>query len=281
MSSSNNFLGKNNIFNANRKGRFISSVDKKYLIVFVAIMIIIFVFVGFMIYIYFQNYSANKIQDFVEVELLSNMHSCDNNVLELKNIPNSTMGNDYSLNFWIYVSDLKHFSKNLNGLGNVMFRGNYESNNYDKLSYQKANPGIYMDNNTNSLTFAFDTEEELEENNFSPGTSDGMDGENHITLKNLPLQRWTCINVSVSNHYVDIYVDGKLKTSKKLNYPPANKSGTPLILGPHGGFDGYLSRIKYSNRTLNPTQIYNRYKEGPRITPSLVDMIKDTFSKSD
>lgn len=281
MSSSNNFLGKNNIFNANRKGRFISNVDKRYLIVFVAIMIIIFVFAGFMIYIYVKNYSANKIQDFVEVELLSKMHSCDNNVLELKNVPNSTMGNDYSLNFWIYISDLKHFSKNLNGLGNIMFRGKYEENNNDESSYQTANPGIYMENNTNNLRFEFDPVADMVDGGPGISPDDDRKDDNFITLENMPLQRWTCINVSVSNHYVDIYVDGKLKTSKKLNYPPANKSGTPLILGPHGGFDGYLSRIIYSNRTLNPTQIYNRYKEGPRITSTLGEMIKDTFSKSD
>ena len=107
MSNTNNFFGKNNIFSINNSNsnsnvkKSSSKVDTKTLIVFISVLCIVVVFSGFMGYIYFKNYSQNKIQDYMEVELLENLHSCDNNPLVIApaKIPASTIGNEYSLNF--------------------------------------------------------------------------------------------------------------------------------------------------------------------------------------
>ena len=97
----------------------------------------------------------------------------------------------------------------------------------------------------------------------------------------IPLQRWTCINVSVFNQNVDLFIDGKLKISKFLPKPPMAINTVPMVLAPQGGFDGYLSRIKFSNKALNPSEIYKKYKEGPRITKSLKEGITDFFSRDE
>ena len=322
----------------------------------IAIGIIFIVFIVFMVYIYYKNFSQNKIQDYLEVELLNYMHDCDNNplVIEPALIPASTLGNEYSLNFWIYVSDLKHFSKNPNHLGNVLMRG--LSTRHGTDYYLDGNPGIYMETGKNNLVFCFKPDvgmineneaefiklkkehEEAKEaddkarlvfdeadinyekdksnntlrntlqeaTNIYEGTLD-IEGTielrekalkaledynkniedsyissnlNKAVLNNIPLQRWTCINVSVFNQNVDLYIDGKLKKSKFLPKPPMPINTVPMVLGPHGGFDGFLSRIKFSNKALNPSEIYHRYKEGPRITKSLTEGIKDFFSRN-
>ena len=151
--NNNNFLGINNTFN-NAKNTFIK-MDTKTIIMLIAIGIIFIVFVVFMGYIYYKNFSQNKIQDYLEVELLDYMHDCDNNplVIEPALIPASTLGNEYSLNFWIYVSDLKHFSKNPNHLGNVLMRGLSTRPGTDY--YLDGNPGIYMETGKNNLVFCF------------------------------------------------------------------------------------------------------------------------------
>ena len=51
----------------------------------------------------------------------------------------------------------------------------------------------------------------------------------------------------------------------------------PIILGNNGGIDGYLSRITWSNKALTPGQIYNKYKQSPRVTKSVWDRIKGMF----
>ena len=351
----NDFLNINNTFN-NAKSTFFK-MDTKAIIVLIAVGIIFIVFVAFMVYIYYQNFSQNKIQDYLEVELLDYMHDCDNNplVIEPALIPASTLGNEYSLNLWIYVSDLKHFSKNPNHLGNVLMRGLSTRTGSDY--YLDGNPGIYMETGKNNLVFCFKPdvgminenegefmrlkkvheaakeaddqarlafEEAQSDHDITPnnnnlknslteakntyeGTAESkgtiklreealkalddykkniedsniLSKKNIAVLNNIPLQRWTCINVSVFNQNVDLYIDGKLKTSKFLPKPPMPINTVPMILGPHGGFNGYLSRIKFSNKALNPSEIYQRYKEGPRITKSLKEGVTDFFSRDE
>lgn len=103
-----------------------------------------------------------------------------------------------------------------------------------------------------------------------------------ITIKNIPIQRWTCFNVSVHDRVVDIYKDGLLYHTEILDNPP-KINDYDMVLGNNGGFNGYLSRIVWSNKALSPGEIYNRYKEGPRISKTVSDSIKGLFkgSKSD
>ncbi len=111
--------------------------------------------------------------------------------------------------------------------------------------------------------------------------------DNYITIHNIPLQRWTCLNISVFNQTVDIYVDGKLKNSKTFRFNLKPPGPLPMTLGPlhedgmSTGFNGYLSRIKYSNRALNPGQVRQRYEEGPRITKGLWESITSFFSSEE
>ena len=112
--------------------------------------------------------------------------------------------------------------------------------------------------------------------------------ENYITIHNIPLQRWTCLNISVFNQTVDIYIDGKLKGTENFRFSLKPPGPLPMTLGPvhedgndGSGFNGYLSRIKYSNRALNPGQVRQRYEEGPRITKGLWESFKSFFSSEE
>lgn len=101
-----------------------------------------------------------------------------------------------------------------------------------------------------------------------------------VIIKNIPIQRWTCFNVSVHNNVVDIYKDGLLYHTEILDNPPKINDDA-IILANNGGFDGYLSRITWSNKALHPGDIYNKYKEGPRITKTLGDRIMGMFGSSE
>ena len=108
-----------------------------------------------------------------------------------------------------------------------------------------------------------------------------LEGISHgkITIKNIPIQRWTCFNVSVHDRVVDIYKDGLLYHTEILDNPP-KINDYDMVLGNNGGFNGYLSRIVWSNKALSPGEIYNKYKEGPRISKTIGDSIKGLFKGS-
>ena len=83
-------------------------------------------------------------------------------------------------------------------------------------------------------------------------------------VKNVPLQRWVCLIVSVYGRTLDIYLDGKLVrtcvlpgTSDALT---SQSSLTSLVIG--GGFDGFITSVKYKAAPVNPQESWNTYTDG-------------------
>lgn len=81
-------------------------------------------------------------------------------------------------------------------------------------------------------------------------------------VRNIPMQKWTNITLSVYQNTVDIYVDGKLSSSCNLKgFPQPNKND--LLIAPLEGFDGYMSNTKFFNMAFTPEKAMELYKEGP------------------
>ena len=125
-----------------------------------------------------------------------------------------------------------------------------------------------------------------EDNDYKLGSSkhifvQNLQGISHgkITIKNIPIQRWTCFNVTVHDRVVDIYKDGLLYHTEILDNPP-KINDYDIILGNNGGFNGYLSRIVWSSKSLSPGEIYKKYTDGPRISKTVTDSIKGLFKSS-
>lgn len=91
-------------------------------------------------------------------------------------------------------------------------------------------------------------------------------GDNTVEVKEIPLQRWTCLTFvsSGSSKLLDIYVDGKLTRSTVFNSILHVPRG-PLIfkLGAFGGFGGRYSSVQMWNTQLTPDVIYGIYMMGP------------------
>ena len=49
-----------------------------------------------------------------------------------------------------------------------------------------------------------------------------------------------------------------------------------IFMGFDGGFAGYVSRLKWANKTLSPEEIYARYEEGPKILNNPFDSLTDS-----
>ena len=83
-------------------------------------------------------------------------------------------------------------------------------------------------------------------------------------VKNVPLQRWVCLIVSVYGRTLDIYLDGKLVRTCVLpgtsNALTSQSSLTNLEIG--GGFDGFITSVKYKSTPVNPQEAWNTYSDG-------------------
>jgi len=233
-------------------------------------------------------------------------------------IPTSAQGNEYNLNFWMYIND---YTYKYNDKKCVMFKG-------DETDINMSNPGIWLLPKMNTLSFQIGLQTELEDstmgnannsnsnmgmteggnilegfqnvnsnfgqanpqlnnNIYNNVSNDPVDNFNPIEdeysvdldeasgnfdtcdIKNIPLQRWLNINMSIYNNLIDISINGKLEKSCILKgFPIINKGN--LHIGNEGGFNGFLSNVNFTNKALSMDEINNIYLNGPTLQAGLL-----------
>ena len=81
-------------------------------------------------------------------------------------------------------------------------------------------------------------------------------------VKRFPIQKWVHVVLTQYNDVIDLYVDGKLRSSCVLPGYPAISSDD-LILSPYGGFSGEMTNMIHYNNGINSEKVYQLYKRGP------------------
>jgi hypothetical protein len=85
-------------------------------------------------------------------------------------------------------------------------------------------------------------------------------------VKDLSLQKWLNICITMNGKTLDVYQDGKLvKTCIYKNFfkvDSANGIALRYLQGTLPGFDGYFTRLQVTNQALNPDEIYKIYMGG-------------------
>jgi hypothetical protein len=161
--------------------------------------------------------------------------------------------------------------------------------NSDKLTglsdpkINNGNPSIWLKKGENTLVVATGLDTSLNntscEDDGSKSCPDsdrtGPDYNDKCEIKNVPLQRWVNLNVSLRNNVLDIFMDGTLKKSCILTGSPTANAGDVYVLKEGGedgdnmsGFNGYISKLEYTNKSLSTDQIMKRYKKGPTVKVS-------------
>jgi hypothetical protein len=103
--------------------------------------------------------------------------------------------------------------------------------------------------------------------------SDSTDNKTTYTrylIKNIPIQKWNNITLSVDTKTLDVYLDGKLRNSFILHGIYKNKyennAKKNIYLGNLGGtnvgFEGYITRVRFQPNSINPQEAHNIYKNG-------------------
>lgn len=92
----------------------------------------------------------------------------------------------------------------------------------------------------------------------------GTNNESVCHVSNIPIQRWVCLIVSIYGRTLDIYLDGKLVRTcvlPSVSIALANQTQlTNLEIG--GGFDGFITSIRYKAQPVNPQEAWNTYTDG-------------------
>ena len=208
--------------------------------------------------------------------------------IDSKKLPISTNGIEYSFNFWIYIDnwDYRNFEKkvilnwtdkNNNGftftisdlLFGVIIKQDLSFNN--NIDYKLAYTGTEYVNLQNNCG----TDQDC--GTINPGQSNTFMGiqstiakeyngvintNNYKDVPELPLQKWMHFVVNLEDDKLDLFVNNKLYISKRLQFVP-NVSENKLVICENGGFDGYINRLEYYDRSLTLDEIRYKFDRGP------------------
>jgi hypothetical protein len=81
-------------------------------------------------------------------------------------------------------------------------------------------------------------------------------------VRNVPLQKWVNLIISLYGRTLDVYIDGKLVRTCVLPGVAQVNPDADILVTPMGGFSGWTSNFQYWAAATNPQQAYNIYKAG-------------------
>ena len=92
--------------------------------------------------------------------------------------------------------------------------------------------------------------------------SAGNSVTHQCNVKNFPLQKWVNLIISAYGRTLDVYIDGKLVRTCILPGVAKVDAKSNITITPNGGFNGWTSNFMYWDKSTNPQEAYNIYKNG-------------------
>ena len=174
---------------------------------------------------------------------------------------NQILGMEFTWSVWIFIKPTlantennasKHvFSK---GAGSIM-KCNLAAP-ADAPQHANNAPGVYL-TNVNTLNVLMDTVTQpacsvLESSIFKPT----------VSIVNMPINKWFNVVIRLTSNTLDVYINGRLTKRVNLLAVP-NQNYDDVFICSGGGFNGYISDLKYFNSSIGTTQINALVSNGP------------------
>ena len=230
------------------------SIESIFNIFLIAIIVIA---IGFEVYKWYY-YSSNESGYLVP----NTISTFENNVFNQTNphlMPvsrNQNQGQEFTYAFWLLIR------KNVDSKQHIVLARNNPNIN-------AANPVIYLggkDKDLRTMTVKAQTYPFKEQNPTLGKHKDRKTRHIFTEVRDLPLRRWIHVAVCGRNNAIDVFVNGKLAQHASSPQPLKTSTG-PLYINQNGGFDGFMSRLYYSNAYLSKDQLYRMIQNGPAPIP--------------
>jgi hypothetical protein len=157
-------------------------------------------------------------------------------------------GIEFSWSVWINITDLDN---NQGSYKHIFSKGDNVNMDNGMGSPNNA-PGLYIGPTSNQLVVLMNTFSTVEES---------------IVIDSIPLQSWINVVIRIDGMYFDVYINGTLSKRITLSGVPKQNNGN-VYVAMNGGFNGYISDLRYYNRALEPGDILAIVKRGPDISTS-------------
>lgn len=166
---------------------------------------------------------------------------------------NQIFGMEFTWSIWMFI---KPVQPSTSAVQHVFSKGAGSSMTCSSTSSTSTNtnannaPGLYL-TNTNTLNVLMDTVK-------APACS----GNPIISIVNMPINKWFNVVIRLTNDTLDVYINGRLTQRAVLDNVP-NQNYDDVYICSGGGFNGYVSDLKYFNSSIGTTQINALVSNGP------------------
>ena len=171
---------------------------------------------------------------------------------------NEILGMEFTWSVWIFIKPTLADKDNI--VSKHVFSKGAGSKKIDCTTadnFSNNAPGVYL-TNINTLNVLMDTVEK-------PACSvidDTSKIKPTISIGNMPINKWFNVVIRLTNNTLDVYINGRLTKRVNLTAVP-NQNYDDVFICNGGGFGGYISDLKYFNRSIGTTQINALVSNGP------------------
>ena len=148
-------------------------------------------------------------------------------------------GIQFTYGFWLLIQGYDYKNGEWK---HVFHKGN-------SSSYPNRAPGVWLHPTKNLVRVYMNTLDNILE---------------YADVDNLPVNKWIYMNIILDNKNLDLYINGYLKIRKELASLP-KQNDDDFWVSMFGGFEGYISNIKYYAYAIDFNEINKTINEGPSI----------------
>ena len=159
--------------------------------------------------------------------------------IPLRRSLNEQSGLEFSYVWWMFIEDYEYKKGSWK---HVFHKGNSDS-------WPNRAPGVWLHPNVNSMRVYMNSYKNI---------------TNHVDIDNIPVGKWFHCSLVVTQNYLDVYVNGYLKSRLALDGIPKQNFGD-VYINSYGGYSGYLSRMRYYDFAIPFHTLQQDYEDGPNM----------------
>lgn len=184
-------------------------------------------------------------------------------------------GIEFTYSTWMYINGLR---ENDGSLRHVFSKGNVNrgmTDTYKTTGEHKGlvmpdnGPGLYIDSGLkNNLVVVMNTFQTKATIPTAVPDTQSLTNYDTVTesivVPNVPMKKWLHVVIRVKGRNVDVYVNGTIVKRHVLYGVPKQNYGDVQV-NRNGGYDGYISSLRYYNYALQPSEIASLTAKGPNM----------------
>lgn len=183
-------------------------------------------------------------------------------------------GLEFTWTTWMYVNDPTYLPTQ--NTKNVFVKGNRGYNSQSE-PFATNGPGVYLYNEDPNISSNYPSGQG-QFNNLTMQLhvildifpyKDPIDNTTKynqtIIIKDMPIKKWVNLIIRCSSqNIVDVFINGTLVQRAKL-YNTVKQNYDNVYVSQNGGFDGFISNLKYFNYSIGTFEIDNIVSNGPNL----------------